>query len=1007
MCYGGFGYATESWCDDCNSCDDCSVCPDCAKCGRRLEMEETDFTEEELELIIALTSEEEVEEKIEEAEKLEEKLIRQPYVPPSDEHFKLSMIERHEMGTKKLTSSSASEQPVQGKFKLQPHQKVHFDKPSKRSRSLMTPVRILEGEGDDETCDTHYWGMGLSGGITHFRIVNPGGGLHKNLFQIDLYSNPDGQIDWDMLGPYVQDKHSYEFCGEMQPPTVPPLPTECEAGTFSIAGDTLSPCTVCPAGKYVATAGANSCVDCPQGTYNNDGKGVEKRFHDELKDCVAMVCPSGLFLDPTTAGTAQTAFSVRSCLLCAVGKYSNEVSDGGCTDCAVGTYSASQGMTACVDCTKGKYADTVGSSVCTDCGAGTYGYLLRANSTKVCVDCYAGSYSVNVGAVTVDTCTACAAGKASGEVGASAGTVCTDCAAGQSSMKSGSEKCDDCVAGSYSNAPGALQCTLCAYGKYGTAEKSVEASSCVDCTQGKYSGSMGATACEDCEAPLTVTDDFSECLEQFSFNESDIPADPYDYADGGGGGEGGGDAALYCPLHSEKTMVDNEEVCICKSTFTPSLNGNTGKVIACSCSEGKQVDSAGDACEDKPEASSHDQVKHECAVDCPEGFFENCDASFFQSPCKTDCDAQELYTYQQYFNKGCPENFQMPPVGTVEVNSRLELEDITKIQVTERYNDLLYFLTVLQYGVANAMSGVEWDNVIIRKIDGEAVESIVMGGDERRLDAGGVPKMQIDFSIIAPIANIADAQGKAVPDVSTAAALELSKAQITVITNAMFKELEVAVEEGDVISKGLEEVGGVEGDLGDALETADVKQGSLANPHVEIKAVGEFVEEEEAEEEDEGSGGGRFKLSEKQEFYLFCGGGGALAFALVGLMWKVGMKGEEEGGKKKKKSRKVPTDHKRPTAKGSVEMKAAAERESEGGEVGFEGVNPMAPGSRERKRDKAKRTIKKIGSNLTSLTAAPPPLPEDWDAVWDADQRCYYYYNHETGVTQWDVPTGV
>jgi len=36
--------------------------------------------------------------------------------------------------------------------------------------------------------------------------------------------------------------------------------------------------------------------------------------------------------------------------------------------------------------------------------------------------------------------------------------------------------------------------------------------------------------------------------------------------------------------------------------------------------------------------------------------------------------------------------------------------------------------------------------------------------------------------------------------------------------------------------------------------------------------------------------------------------------------------------------------------------------------------------------------------------AGPPPLPEWWEEMKDAQGKCYYV-NHRTKVTQWDRPT--
>lgn len=101
--------------------------------------------------------------------------------------------------------------------------------------------RALKGKKQKDTCDTSWYGLGLSGGITEFNIVHPGGGLHRNFFKVSLYRNPGGQIDWNVFGPIKTDKHYYEYCDAIIAPSITDREI-CPAGTFSTAGNGNGPC---------------------------------------------------------------------------------------------------------------------------------------------------------------------------------------------------------------------------------------------------------------------------------------------------------------------------------------------------------------------------------------------------------------------------------------------------------------------------------------------------------------------------------------------------------------------------------------------------------------------------------------------------------------------------------------------------------------------------------------------------------------------------------------------
>jgi len=615
MCIGGFGYEEHAWCARCEQCDTTECEAECAghNSGRRLAEEEEDGEEEVLAIFTR------AERGIFDALLEEAEGRARTEVHRSSLHDK-KMEKKAADKARAAAHSAGSPTPTAAKL-LAPKFRVPEDQ-----RAYLSNPNAVDDRDDGElglrdltsttTCDKYYWGIGLKGGITNFRIVNPGGGLHKNMFEIDLYKDEDGQLDFNMVGPILTDKHFYQYCDAMTPPTWD-TGINCDPGSYSNDGSGQGPCTVCGKNTYSNAAQAASCTTCPVGKYIEDDAGVDVTFHDSADDCVDMKCPPGRYL--SDSAKAGNDFTLASCLACATGKFKNTLDANACTDCARGTYQKLEGSTSCSSCTQGTYADSVGQVSCTGCSAGKWSKKIGANHTGVCVDCGAGLYSEKVGASTIDTCVQCPVGKKSSVAGASGPAACVECAAGTYARRTASTTCDICPTGTYSVSSGSSACESCAYGKFSETAQATSASVCTLCPAGTYSGALGSTSCTNCTKPSKVSQDGSECVEQFDFNEDSLPDDQ------GGDGEGQVDGNTAAP------------------TPTPQQGGGGG--------------------------SSTEPFKHECAKECPESFLLQCDPSLLTHACSSDCDAQLIAVYKSYFEQLCPPDFVPPAIGFIKIES--------------------------------------------------------------------------------------------------------------------------------------------------------------------------------------------------------------------------------------------------------------------------------------------------------------------------------------------------
>ena len=159
----------------------------------------------------------------------------------------------------------------------------------------------------------------------------------------------------------------------------------CNSGTYSIAGDTFSPCNYCQAGWGNGVGGNTPCAPCPAGTANPIEAGVcEECPYPKLSAEGALECVDATVL---TCGEGQkwtppTNIEDGSCAHCPAGTIGPVADDNGetaqtfCTVCPHGSYSDEQGLTECTVCpddttTTTGYpgAGSTQAADCTDCAA--------------------------------------------------------------------------------------------------------------------------------------------------------------------------------------------------------------------------------------------------------------------------------------------------------------------------------------------------------------------------------------------------------------------------------------------------------------------------------------------------------------------------------------------------------------------------------------------------------------------------------------------------------------
>jgi hypothetical protein len=114
-------------------------------------------------------------------------------------------------------------------------------------------------------------------------------------------------------------------------------PVACPAGQSGAFG--VTPCNLCAAGKYSATAGSVGCAACPGGAYSPSSGATQ-----------CLTCPAGTFTPFSVDGAA-------ACTPCAPGSYSFNTHAYQCTTCPGGQIAPSPGSLTCTLCAPGLFSD--------------------------------------------------------------------------------------------------------------------------------------------------------------------------------------------------------------------------------------------------------------------------------------------------------------------------------------------------------------------------------------------------------------------------------------------------------------------------------------------------------------------------------------------------------------------------------------------------------------------------------------------------------------------------
>jgi hypothetical protein len=234
----------------------------------------------------------------------------------------------------------------------------------------------------------------------------------------------------------------------------------CPAGTF---GEDGGSCTVCPAGWYrLPNRRTTSCDKCPEDTFLKD-EAVDLREHDSLKDCIA--CKIGRFSDkgsqfccgscPAGRVVATNVTTNRtSCRNCESGQYQSEQAKHSCDKCEAGKFQTATGSPFCLPCIPGKYNDKTGRTACKECEVGKF------TRTTLALEC-------------------------------------TRCSPGMAQPRNGSANCLRCEPGKATNMSRAVECSLCHAGQFRT-EAMENSQKCELCPAGRAQALKGQTGCLQC-----------------------------------------------------------------------------------------------------------------------------------------------------------------------------------------------------------------------------------------------------------------------------------------------------------------------------------------------------------------------------------------------------------------------------------------------------------------------------------------------------------------------------
>ena len=144
----------------------------------------------------------------------------------------------------------------------------------------------------------------------------------------------------------------------------------------------------CPAGRYCPTATSTEPIECPTGSYCEQGSPG------------GTPCPAG------TASSVLGAKSISDCQACPSGTWCG-FGAAEPVGCAKGTFTnASMTKDKCEPCAAGQYQDELRQSDCKLCRAGLY----CPSGAVAGVPCPDGAYGLTDGLASVDQCLGCPRG---------------------------------------------------------------------------------------------------------------------------------------------------------------------------------------------------------------------------------------------------------------------------------------------------------------------------------------------------------------------------------------------------------------------------------------------------------------------------------------------------------------------------------------------------------------------------------------------------------------------
>lgn len=276
-------------------------------------------------------------------------------------------------------------------------------------------------------------------------------------------------------------------------------------------GIVLDRCDACLPGKYSNTVGG-FCKSCLQGYSSNIYKSYNcikcavGRYSDKLSNIDCKSCPTGYFTNIYGSNSCkgcskgkysivEGSSSVENCLDCDTGKISN-VGNTSCDFCKLGEWAKEN--KECVKCPKGRYGNLQGLNSydsCLMCPSGKYNDLLGITSENSCKDCFPGKIGMINGAISNSSCITCPEGKFRLNL-----NTCEICPDGWISnfLKT---QCDQCGIGKWTR--GKKECLDCPSGKFSQNLNIIKESDCIHCSIGKFNDNTGSTSEQQCkECPI-------------------------------------------------------------------------------------------------------------------------------------------------------------------------------------------------------------------------------------------------------------------------------------------------------------------------------------------------------------------------------------------------------------------------------------------------------------------------------------------------------------------------